>query len=88
MDNLIDKIKNRIFPSSATPEESLKELRVKTTKLEQQAEYAETEARLIDKANKAKKRIKAVRKSNIRPLYIIAGLLFLVIIIVVMKGGC
>ena len=88
---LIDKIKSYITPASSTPGErakSLKELKATTQLLEQQANYTEAKAILLERANKAKKRIKAVRKSNVRPLYILAGLVFLVIIILVMKGSC
>lgn len=91
MDNLLDKIKSYITPVPSKPKtraQSLKELQAKTQKLEQQADYAETEAKLLEKAKKAKSRIKAVRKNAIRPLYIITGLVFLVIIIVVLAGSC
>jgi len=91
MVDLIDKIKNYITPAPSTPEAralSLKELQAKTLLLEQQADYAETEAQLIEKAEKAKKRIKAVRKSKIRPLYILVGLALLVIIILIISGSC
>lgn len=91
MDNLIDKIKSYITPVPSKPKtraQSLKELQAKTQKLEQLADYAEAEAKLLEKAKKAKTRIKAVRKTNIRPLYILAGLALLVIIIVVLAGSC
>lgn len=88
MNNLIDKIKNWITPVTSSPEETIKALQAKTQQLEQQAEYAETEAKLRERAKKAKNRIKAVRKSTIRPLYILVGLALLVIIIVVLAGSC
>jgi len=91
MNNLIDKIKSYITPVPSKPKtraQSLKELQAKTQKLEQQALYAETEAKLLERAKKAKSRIKAVRKSNIRPRYVLAGLALLVIIIVILAGSC
>ena len=88
MNNFIDKIKHLITPTVPNPEETIKELQAKTQNLEQQAEYAETEAKLIERSIKAKKRIKAARKSNMRSLYPIAGLVLLVFIILVIAGSC
>ena len=88
MPNLIDKIKNLITPTSPTSEETITELQTRTQNLEHQADLAETEAKLQGRLEKAKKRIKAVRKSKIRPLYILVGLAFIVIIIVILVGSC
>lgn len=91
MDNLIDKIKNLIIPAPSTPESrenALKELGAKAQLLEELADYSEAEAKLLERTKKAKNRIKAVRKSTIRPRYILAGLALLVIIIVVLAGAC
>ena len=92
MGNLIDKIKNYITPTTSTPGErakSLKELGSSTRLLEQQADYAETKAKLIDRANKAKKRIKATKSyPHINTRYILIGLGLLVIIIFIMVKGC
>ena len=88
MPNIIDKLKNLITPAPPTSEETIKELQTRTQNLEHQAALAETEAKLLEKADKAKKRIKAVRKSRIRPLYILVGLAFIVIIIVILVGSC
>jgi len=89
MINLIDKIKNLISPAIPKSEETIKDLQDKTQKLEQQADYAEIEAKLIDRANKAKKRIKLARRgSNKRLLYTLAGLAFLIIVIIILAGSC
>ena len=88
MADLIDKIKNLITPASPTSEETITELQTRTQNLEHQADLAETEAKLQGRLEKAKKRIKAVRKSRIRPLYILVGLAFIVIIIVILVGSC
>jgi len=92
MDNLIDKIKNWITPTPATPEiraKSLKELQTKTQLLEQQADYAEAKATLLARANKAKKRIKATSSyPHINKRYILIGLGLLVVIIFIMVKGC
>ena len=88
MDNLIDKIKNLITPTPSTSEETITELQTRTQNLEHQADLAETEAKLRGRLEKAKKRIKAVRKNDRRLLYILAGLVFLVIIIWIFAGSC
>jgi len=88
MDNLIDKIKNLITPTPSTSEETITELQTRTQNLEHQADLAETEAKLRGRLEKAKKRIKAVRKNDRRLLYILVGLVFLVIIIWIFAGSC
>ena len=92
MSNLIDKIKNLITPAPSTPEaraKSLKELRAKTLLLERQARYAETEAKLIDRAKKAKKRIRATKTyPHINTRLIVIGVVLLGVIILIMVKGC
>ena len=88
MSLIIDKIKNLITPAPHTSEETIKELQTRTQNLEHQADLAETEAKLRGRLEKAKKRIKAVRKNDRRLLYILAGLVFLVIIIWIFAGSC
>jgi len=88
MSNLIDKINKWITPETPASEETIKELQAKTQDLEQQADYAEAEANLLERANKAKKRIKAAKKSDRRLIYIAVGLVILVVIILVISGGC
>ena len=87
LNNLINKVVTLLSPAMPPTTESLKDLRAKTKALERQAEFAETEAKLLDRAKKAKKRIKAVRTSNIRPIYIIISLVLLGIIILVISSG-
>ena len=92
MDNLIDKIKNYITPAPSTPAtraESLKALQDKTQLLEQQADYAEAKASVLERAKKAKKRIKATSSyPHINKRYILIGLGLLVVIIFIMVKGC
>ena len=89
MDNLIDKIKNWITPATSSPEETLKALQDKTQKLEQQADYAETKAKLSERANKAKKRIKATKSyPHINTRLIVIGVVLLAVIILIMVKGC
>ncbi len=92
MGDLIDKIKNWITPTPSTPKaraNSLKERRAKTLLLERQARYAETEAKLIDRANKAKKRIKATKSyPHINTRLIVIGVVLLGVIILIMVKGC
>ena len=89
IDNLIDKIKGLITPVIPASEDTIKELQAKTQELEQQADFAETEAKLIDRSNKAKKRIRtAKRGGNKQLLYILAGLVFIIILIVILAGNC
>ena len=85
---IIDKIKIFFAPAMPPTAESLKNLRAETTKLERQADNTEAEAKLQERAKKAKKRIQAVRKSSIRPLYLLAGLVLIVVIIVILVGSC
>ncbi len=85
--NLMNKVVTLISPAMPPTTESLKDLRAKTKSLERQAEYTETEAKLLTRAKKAKQRIKAVRTSNIRPIYIIISLVILGIIILVISSG-
>ncbi len=89
MDNPIDKVKNLITPKTPPTKASLADLTTKTKRLEQQAEYAETEAKLLDRMAKATNKIKATRHYphfNIR--YIVIGLVILVVIILIMTGSC
>ena len=88
INNLVNKTKTWISPEVPTSQESLKDLRAKTLKLEQQADYAEAEAILRTKAEKAKTRIKAVRKSRIQPIHIMVGIVFIAIIIIFIVKGC
>jgi len=92
MANLIDKIKNWITPAPSTPEtraESLKQLQAKAQLLEQQADYAEAKALVLERINKAKKRRKATSSyPHINKRYILIGLGLLVVIIFIMVKGC
>lgn len=89
MGNLIDKAKNLITPKTPPTKASLVDLTTKTKKLEQHAEYAETEARLLDRMAKAQKRIKATSHyPHFNTRYIVIGLGLLVIIIFIMVKGC
>jgi len=92
MDNLIDKIKNWITPTPTTPEiraESLKQLQAEAQLLEQQADYAEAKALVLERINKAKKRRKATKSyPHINKRYILIGLGLLVVIIFIMVKGC
>jgi len=92
MDNLIDKIKNWITPATSSPEaraHSLKDLQDKTQLLEQQADYAEAKALVLERAEKAKKRIKATKSyPHINTRLIVIGTLLLGVIILIMVKGC
>ena len=89
MSFIIDKVKNWFTPVTPPTEDSIKELQTKTQLLEQQADLAETEEKLRKRSDKAKKRIKtAKRGTDKRLLYILAGLVFLVIIIWIFAGSC
>lgn len=92
MDNLIDKIKNLITPTPSTPEiraNSLKQLQAKTQLLEQQADYAEAKALVLERAKKAKKRIKATKSyPHINTRLIVIDTLLLGVIILIMAKGC
>ncbi len=89
MSDLINKIKDWITPATVSPEESIKELQSKTQKLEQQADFAETKAKLIDRANKAKKRIRATKSyPHINTRLIVIGAVLLGVIILIMVKGC
>ena len=88
MSLIIDKIKSWFTPTFSTSEETIQQLQTRTQNLEHQADLAETETKLMVRFEKARKRIKAVRKNKIRPLYIVAGLVFIVIIIVILVGSC
>ena len=92
MGNLIDKIKNYITPAPSTPKkraESLKELRATTLLLEQQADYAEAKANLLERAKKAKKRIKATKSyPHINTRLIVISAVLLGVIILIMVKGC
>lgn len=92
MDNLIDKIKNYITPAPSTPGErakSLKELRSTTLLLEQQADYAEAKAKLAERSDNAKKRIKATKSyPHINTRLIVIGVVLLAVIIFIMVKGC
>jgi len=92
MNNLIDKIKNWITPTPTTPEiraESLKQLQAEAQLLEQQADYAEAKALVLERINKAKKRRKATSSyQHINKRYILIGLGLLVVIIFIMVKGC
>ena len=61
MINPLDKIINWLTPTAPPTKESLDTLETKTKKLEKQAGYAEAEEKLLDRAKKAKARIKATK---------------------------
>ena len=92
MANIIDKINNYRKPIPSTPEDrakSLKELQDETELLEQQADYAEARELSLVRAKKAKSRIKATRSyPNIKPSHILIGSVLLVIIVLIIMGGC
>ena len=89
VNNLIDKIKGYITPTAPPTRESLDALEAKTKKLEKQAEYAEAEAKLLDRAKKAKIRIKATKSyPHINTRFIVIGTLILGVIILIVARSC
>lgn len=86
---LIDKVKSYITPTTPRTKEALDNLEAKTKKLEKQAEYAETEAQLHERAKKAKQRIKAAKSyPHINTRLIVIGTVFLGVIILIIAKGC
>lgn len=89
MSNFINTLNKWFTPTIPATKESLKDLQARTKELEQQAVYAETEAKLIDRSNKAKKRIKTAKRGNAKRLvYSLAGLVFIVTIILIISRSC
>jgi len=92
MADLIDKIKNWLTPAPSTPGErakSLRELGTTTRLLEQQADYAEAKAKLTDRAEKAKQRIKVTSSHpHINTRLIVIGVVLLAVIILLIVKGC